>query len=156
MRDELEKLNLEVESAEARLKELKRRVLMLKSPESKNEESLASIKKESIVNYKAQLKEKDKRIQKTEEFFNVGRWSFNFGNSSLEWSDETYKIFEFPDDFTGTLLEYYYTCADESSKSRLDEYSKKLRTTKEDFVINQTIITPQGLKNCFLFLPPYF
>ncbi|RYM35013.1 PAS domain S-box protein [Brumimicrobium glaciale] len=148
MRYELKKLNLVLENAELKLAELKEKVIDLKSPIFYTKESLdAALNDETF--YKNILEEKEKVIEETEKFSNVGRWSFDF--ETMEWSAETYRIFEYPEDFKGTLQDYYLSCIDEITLSRLEEQGRLLKLSHEGRVMNQTIITPSGNKKLLTF-----
>lgn len=153
MNEELNKLDLEIRDAKAKLLELKTKSIELKKKNLNLEQDnlTASSTLKEVEEYKEKLDEIDRRIKKTEKFINVGKWAFDFINNTLSWSAETYKIFDYPESFTGSLQEFYYSCVDESTRTRLPDYSKKLRTVKEDTIMNQSIITPQGAKKLLSF-----
>jgi len=152
MRSELTKINLEIENTEAKLLELKRTALQLNSSNKKKEGNLnISSNTEDSQRIKVRLEEKEKLFQKTEEFFNVGRWIYYFKDKSVEWSDETYKIFEYPDNYKGSLMEFYMSCIDDETVRRLSEMGGIFIGADENRVINQTIVTPLGNKKLLSF-----
>ncbi|RYM35010.1 PAS domain S-box protein [Brumimicrobium glaciale] len=152
MKDELKKINIEIENAEINLAELRRNALKLDfSIQNNIIESNSILNKGDVQNIRAKLEEKEQLFQKTEEFFNVGRWIYYFESKTVEWSDETYKIFEYPDDFQGSLMEFYMSCIDDETASRLLKISTILTGEGEDNVINQSITTPLGNKKLLSF-----
>ncbi|RYM35012.1 PAS domain S-box protein [Brumimicrobium glaciale] len=92
----------------------------------------------------AKLAEKEILLQKAEEFSKIGRWSYIFGSKLLEWSDETYKMFDYPADYAGALTDFYKDSLDEITFDRLPEQVQKLQNSMSPQVMNHTIHTPTG------------
>lgn len=149
---EREELNFEIQETRAKLLKLKKRALELDPNNTPFEDSFSNVlRNENLENYKSKFIKGDDQIQRAETFFQVGRWAYYFETESLVWSEETYKIFEFPEDFKGTVQEYYFTCVDDRSIARLPEHINFLMNSKEDSVLNQTIITAAGNKKLLSF-----
>lgn len=149
MREALSKINIEIKNTEEKLSDLKKKAIEIDlSILENNLESELYSDKDDVQNIKYQLKHKAQLFQKTEEFFNVGRWVYYFENKTLEWSDETYKIFEYNQGFKGRLIDFYMTCID---AGRIGQLSEILTRDGSDNVINQTIITPLGNKKILSF-----
>jgi PAS domain S-box-containing protein len=152
MKNKLPQLLRDIDAAEAKLVDLKKRAHAYDSPElEKDLVSLKRVQPKSANEYRLRLAEKEKLIQKTEEFSKVGRWSYVFENEIMKWSDETYKFFDYPEDYGGTLNEFYRSCIDDKATSRLPEQHEKIRNTKESVVMNQIIHTPKGIKKFISF-----
>ena len=152
MENKLEKINLEIETTEARLADLKRYLAIQNSKvlESRKDE-VKTFDIHYVKSIKDKLKQKENLIQKTEEFFNVGHWRFNFKNRLLEWSPETYNIFEYPEDYKGTLTDFYMSCMDEKSTERFPNISQVLENVSKNSVMNQTVVTSSGTKKFLSF-----
>lgn len=142
---ELQKLIHDIKAAEANIAELKNQVKNYNPSSSIDElQEFNQQYPENIEEYKVKLEEKEKLLQKTEEFSNVGRWTYIFEPSKLEWSEETYKIFDYPDGYEGSLNEFYMACLDRKTFERLPEQDQKLRVSRDAQVMNHTIHTPSG------------
>src|SRR5690554_745310 len=135
----------EIEDTEAKLSLLRKIALELSSSKKASEK----LEKEhgqhntpdldEINRYKLILEEKEKIIKRTEEFSKIGRWTYYFDRKILEWSAETYKIFEYPLDYKGSLQEFYLSCLDSKTLARIMNQGQLLRVTRENEVMNQTI-----------------
>lgn len=60
-------------------------------------------------------------------------------------------IFDLPEDYKGSLREYYFSCLEESTASRLFEMVEVFDGSLENSVMNQTIVTPRGNKKWLSF-----
>ncbi|WP_107038575.1 PAS domain-containing sensor histidine kinase [Brumimicrobium mesophilum] len=142
MKEKLEKLNLEIARSEAKLKELKKQYLALNSSNVSEQNDFGTgISEENC--YNQILIEKDNLIQQTQEFSEVGSWNYNFLENKLTWSDEVYKMFNYPENFKGSLLDFYKSCLDELTVNRLQEIKKSIKSIAN---MNHAIITPIGEK----------
>jgi len=150
MNTELDLLILEIEKTETKLSSFRKKVFELKSfIEVDKEFSDSNFNNDDLNEIQHRIEEKDKLIEDTESFFKIGRWSFDFNN--LEWSAETYRIFEYPENYKGTLREFYVSCVDEKTAARLKEQGRLKRQSRENSVRNQVIITPLGNKKLLTF-----
>jgi PAS domain S-box-containing protein len=148
MREELKKSILEIEKTEAKLSSIKKKLIEQDSFVFDNE-VLSDSKSEELADIQFKVSEKEKTIQEKEKFLKIGRWSYNF--DVLEWSDEMYKIFEYPENFEGTVLEFYMTCVDYKTAARLKEQSDLLKNPPKNSIMNQVITTPLGNKKLLSF-----
>lgn len=76
----------------------------------------------------------------------VGEWECVYDKKSFEWSPETYQIFEYPEDFEGTLVEFYNSCIDENTAARFAEMLGIFDGLSDSMFMNQVITTPTGKK----------
>lgn len=145
MRKELRTLFQEIEATEAKLKHLKEKALKINPAEHSNEKNDdSSLTAEEKELYRLRLKEKELLIQQTQEFSKVGCWKYDFQTEELEWSSETYKIFDYPGKHVGSLNDFYKSCLDEKTATRLLNMSQILRTKPISKRMNQSITTPIG------------
>ncbi|PWH82220.1 PAS domain-containing sensor histidine kinase [Brumimicrobium oceani] len=152
MNEEIEKIDIEILDAKAKLLALKTKSLELKRKSlAVNDRLTPSSTSKDVEEYKEKLDKLEERIEKTKVFFSVGKWLYSFEDESLEWSGETYKIFDYPESYEGSLKEFYFSCVNDITKVRLDEYSKRLRTENEEIEVNQSITTPLGRKKMLSF-----
>ncbi|HLV43197.1 MAG TPA: histidine kinase dimerization/phosphoacceptor domain -containing protein [Brumimicrobium sp.] len=145
MERELERLKKEIQAAELNLQLLKKQAS--KYDPSILENAVAGVvfsDPHDINDYKAKLKEKDELIQQTEQFSKVGRWSYSFETLEMTWSKETFKLFECPEDYTGSVVEFYLSCVDESTANRLNEKGQEMRVSREKMNMTQFITTAKG------------
>ena len=145
MKEEFHDLIQAIKDAEANL------IKLIKVAEEQNssvlDEKLKNLNiynPNEVIKYKTKLEEKEKLLQETEEYAKVGRWSYYFDTNEMFWSAETYKMFDFPDNYVGTLNEFYLSCIDEKSAERVNQERRRLRTSEEGMMMNHAIDTPKG------------
>lgn len=137
----------EIKAAELNLVNLKTQLKNHK-PENQLEyiEALENLQKISLVGCIKDLEKSKNQIVKYEEFSKVGTFSYCFINDSLKWSKETYKIYDCPSDYSGSLKDFYLNCLDKSTIDRLPEFFQRFSKCKEEVVINHIIHTPKRTK----------
>lgn len=157
MERNLEYLIKEIKATEAKLSGLKEELALQDSEILQEHLSALYLQPEDIKEYKQKLEEKDKLIQQTEEFSKVGRWSFFFESDEMIWSEETFKLFECPTGYTGSVVEFYLSCVDERTAKRLSKKGQEMRISRESMMMNQFITTPNGNRKFLSFssLPIY-
>jgi PAS domain S-box-containing protein len=89
---------------------------------------------------------RERKAQNNEEYSKIGNWAYYHNNSILEWSPETFRIFDYPKDYQGTLLEFYLSSIDEKTIVRFPEILEIFHGEEGSNVMSQTIITPSGEK----------
>jgi PAS domain S-box-containing protein len=141
MKNEHQKLLQEIKKTEARLLEMKvqSQQFELKAVDSA---SVSFLNELELNEFKVGLNEE--LIQNSEDFSNQGRWKYIFETNVMEWSEEAYKIFEYPENYKGSLNEFYLECIDERTTNLLPTQVEKLKTSYNDVMINHTIHTPNG------------
>ncbi|PWH82222.1 PAS domain-containing sensor histidine kinase [Brumimicrobium oceani] len=137
-----EKLKKELESAAAKLLELKIKTKDL-DYSSKIPLQFQISKKVYNISLFNGIDNQIKNL-KNKEQSKVGRWSYLFESQNLEWSSEVYHILEYPKNFKGDLLAYYFSIIDRKTIERLPEMIEIFNGKKESSVMSQTIITPSG------------
>lgn len=147
MQQELKEINVEILKTEQRLKELKNKALSLHYAMEENGlkpdcDQLIYSNEETDVT----VQEKSKVVRKTEKFFNTGRWRYLLRDKELFWSDESKRIFELPKDYNGSILDFYLSSIDNKTSERLPSIRDIFEIIKESGEMNQTIITPNGIK----------
>ena len=145
MKKDLEHLIQEIKAAEANLKALKKEALIYNSNIQENEQPISKgVYPDEINKYKAKLEEKEKLIQQTEEFSKVGRWSYLFDTLEMKWSEETFKLFECPEDYNGSVVEFYLSCVDKRTADHINDKGQEMRVSRESMKMTQFITTPNG------------
>ncbi|PKR80917.1 hypothetical protein CW751_07040 [Brumimicrobium salinarum] len=145
MEEEIKQLIQEIRSTENKLTKLKRLADKFNSPALKKElSSLGALTEDEIKSIRAELNAKEKLFKESENFSNVGQWSYCFKTGIMDWSKKTYEIFEYPENYEGTLNDFYMTCVSEPSALRFPEQLDKMKTTYDQMIMNQSIRTPSG------------
>lgn len=96
---------------------------------------------EAVKKSEESLREREKRLNKTEEIANLGSWELDLVNNRLFWSNETYKIFGLkPQEFVATY-EAFLEVVHPDDRAAVDAaYSGSLREGRDAYDIEHRVV----------------
>lgn len=88
-----------------------------------------------------ELKESEKRLNRSQEIGHLGSWELDLINNKLTWSDETYKIFGLhPQEFTATYNAFLEAVHPEDRAAVDAVYSHSIKEGKDTYAIEHRIV----------------
>ncbi len=99
---------------------------------------------EKIVSFQEKLLKSEMQLKQAQELAKTGSWFIDLSTKKIEWSEETYRIFEIPENTPmtyGLFLEYIHP----NDKALVDENWQKAMDSGF-YEVEHRIITPSGEK----------
>lgn len=98
----------------------------------------------STIQEISKIKKAEKVLNKAQELANIGHWYLDLTTNTLEWSDETYRIFGLePQAFTASYEAFVERIHPDDRDAVNNAYTNSLETN-EAYKIEHRIVTPQG------------
>lgn len=98
----------------------------------------------SIVQDISKSKKAEKVLNKAQELGNIGHWYLDLLNNSLQWSDETFRIFGLkPQEFDATYEAFVERIYEDDREAVSSAYANSLETD-EAYQIEHRVIRPDG------------
>jgi len=92
-----------------------------------------------------ELRESEKRMNKSQEIAHLGSWELDLANNRLTWSDETYRIFGLQPQEFGATYEAFLRAVHPDDRAAVDAaYSGSLREGRDTYEIEHRIVRKDG------------
>jgi len=92
-----------------------------------------------------ELRESEKRMNKSQEIAHLGSWELDLANNRLTWSDEAYRIFGLQPQEFGATYEAFLRAVHPDDRAAVDAaYSGSLREGRDTYEIEHRIVRKDG------------
>ena len=90
------------------------------------------------------LSESEKQLKEAQRMASIGNWTQDIRDNQLEWSDETYRIFEIDKDFSGELLEVFFSSVHPEDRDSVAKSFSDALKNKKPYSIAHRLQMPDG------------